>query len=521
MTDENTVAFLDIGTNSARLLVVKIHENGSYQILSRIKDLVRLGEGEFGSGRIQPEAVQRLVMVCRRFADLSHSFGASEIVAVATSAMREAANSAEITDMISRELGLELQIISGKEEARLIHLGVAAGISLGEDQALFVDIGGGSTELIVGGQYAYSALESMRLGAIRVTGQCVKAGTPGVLSPKRRMKMQNHVRTVAMPSLKRVSRYPFSRCVGSSGTILNLAEIAQRLYHLGVVPDRLVLLRSDLEQLFVYLCSLTLEERRHVPGMNPDRADIILAGACILETVMSTLKIAEIEVSDRGLAWGIFMDYLAEIPGTPQSEQMPVKDASVLQLGRFCRLEEDHAAAVQRITLSLFDSAKSCGLHSYGMWERDLLMRAAWLHDAGDFLSFAGHHQHGEYIIRNTELLGFDQREILIMAKIVRYHRKKLPGRKDPEFGELRPQDRDRVRVMAECLRIAELLCRSHTDAVTGAVFVPGDAGVRLEVTTVPGADITLEILSLAKEAAVFAKVFGRELLLPACSQVF
>ncbi|HJK78026.1 MAG TPA: Ppx/GppA phosphatase family protein [Methanocorpusculum sp.] len=515
MTQEKIVAFIDIGTNSARLLVVSIGENGAYHMLTRIKDVVRLGEGEYTAGKIQEDAGERLMRVLKRFMDLSRSLGATEFVAMATSAMREAVNSQEIVGKIGSELGLEIQIISGKEEARLIHLGVAAGISLGNETALFIDIGGGSTELIVGGQYTYAALESMRLGAIRVTGQCIKKGFTGALPPKRQTKMMNRVMTVAMPILQRISAFPFTRCIGSSGTTINLAEIAQKLYHAAETPKKPILLLSDLENLYPYLCSLSLEERRKVPGINPDRADIILAGAAILLAVMKTLKIPEIEISDRGLREGILMDYLAEMPGTPQSERMPVKEASILQLGRSCRLEEKHAQKVQEITLRLFDSAKECGLHNYGAWERELLAQAAWLHDVGDFLSFVGHHQHGEYIIRNTELLGFDQREILILAKIVRYHRKKLPGRKDSEFGSLTPADRDRVRIMALFLRCAELLNRSHADAVADVRYLckKGDAVV-LDVVPAAGADLTLELTSLVPETVLFAKVFGKKLIL-------
>lgn len=343
MSQEKIVAFIDIGTNSARLLVVSIGENGAYHILTRIKDVIRLGEGEYAAGKIQEDAVGRLMRVRKRFMDLSRSLGATEFVAMATSAMREAVNSQEIVDKISSELGLEIQIISGKEEARLIHLGVAAGISLGNETALFIDIGGGSTELIVGGQYTYATLESMRLGAIRVTNQCIKKGFAGALPQKRQIKMMIRVMTVAMPILQRISAFPFTRCIGSSGTTINLAEIAQKFYHAAETPKKSVLLLTDLENLYPYLCSLTLEERRKVPGINPDRADIILAGVAILLAVMKTLKIPELEINDRGLREGILMDYLAEMPGTPQSERMPVKEVSLLQLGRYCRLEEEHA----------------------------------------------------------------------------------------------------------------------------------------------------------------------------------
>ncbi|MDR3102396.1 MAG: Ppx/GppA family phosphatase [Methanocalculaceae archaeon] len=376
MNEERVVAFIDIGTNSARLLVASIDENGAYHLRTKTKERTRLGEGEYAAGRIQYRAIKRLMRILKQFMEICRNLGASEVRAVATSAMRDAGNAQEIMDCISAECDLTIRIISGMEEARLIHRGVSTDINLGNDQALFIDIGGGSTELIVGDQYTYAILESMQLGAIRVTNQFLAPRYTRAVSQKWQVKMMTHIMEVASPSITRVSAYSFTRSIGSSGTVTNLAEVCTRLYHAEEtrgLPDgswkRQVLLLADLEKLYPYMCSLTLKKRRKILGLNRDRAEIILAGSAILLVVMRTLKILEIEINDRDLLYGMLMDYLAEMPGTPQFEQMPVKWEDILQLGRYWHLEEKHARDISRMSLALFDSAKECGLHNYGTWE--------------------------------------------------------------------------------------------------------------------------------------------------------
>ncbi|NMB91021.1 MAG: Ppx/GppA family phosphatase, partial [Chloroflexi bacterium] len=311
-SDNCIVAFLDIGTNSIRLLLVKIAHNHTYTILTDQKEVVRLGEGEFPDHLLQPEAMQRAVLVCRKFAETARSRGAQEIIAVATSATREAGNRAEFIGLLKKEAGIDVRTISGMEEARLIYLGVVSGLYLNRQTALFVDIGGGSTELIVGNQRQYDYLDSQQLGAIRLASMFMLPGEDGPVDAIRYEVLQNYVRNTIVRSVQHISSHPVDLVVGSSGTIENLAEIIARVKRGRKIERDDVFTYAELNAIIQYLRSLSMAERREVPGINPERADIIVPGAAIIDVIMQETGIQTLRISDRGLRDGLLMDYLAK-----------------------------------------------------------------------------------------------------------------------------------------------------------------------------------------------------------------
>jgi exopolyphosphatase / guanosine-5'-triphosphate,3'-diphosphate pyrophosphatase len=505
------VAFIDIGTNSVRLLVVRLNPNHSYTILTRQKQQVRLGEGEFEDDEIRPDAIERLVLVCRTFHDLARSFSAEEFVAVATSAMREARNQHEILHLLRQEGGFEVRVISGQEEARLIYLGVASGLHLEDRQAFFIDIGGGSTEIAVGGERSYHYLHSFRLGAIRLANHYFGSDFTGPVSKEQYRKIQDHVRDSVIRSVTKLKKERIDCAIGSSGTIMNLAEIAVRTLPSHTPSQDPSLSRTDLRRVIDLLCSLPLEQRRKVPGINPERADLIIPGAAILETFMKELVIESITTTPRGLQDGLLVDYLSRMDTFPLFGELSPRQRSVLQLGRSCGINEAHARTVACIVLELFDSARDLGLHSCSERERELLEYASFLHDIGSFISYTNHQAHSYYIIRNSELLGFNQQEITFMAYLARFHRKKAPKKKDPEIVELDLHEQDVLRVLSPFLRLAETLDRSHTALIQHVRFSQADKeSVRLEV--VARGDCQLEIWGLEGEKKAFEKVFGKKL---------
>lgn len=510
--DGRVVAFIDIGTNSVRILVVRLNPNHSYTILTRQKQQVRLGEGEFETDEIRPEAFGRLVIVCRMFTDLARSFHAEEFVAVATSAMREAENQHEILHLLRQEAGLDVRVISGKEEARLIYLGVASAIHIGERSIFFIDIGGGSTEIAVGGERGYAYLDSFRLGAIRLAGLYPAGSEDGTVTPARYRKLRQHARNAIIRSVAKIQREKIDCAIGSSGTIMNLAEIAQKSFHPDDEPAGTFLKKEDLDRVVDLLCSLTLEQRRKVAGINPERADIIIPGAAILATFMEELAIDTIATTPRGLQDGLLVDYLSRIDAFPLLGDLSPRQRSVLQLGRSCGINEAHARTVTALVLELFDSAQALGLHSWGDRERELLEYATFLHDIGSFISYTNHHAHSYYIIRNSELLGFDETEIAIMAAIARFHRKKAPRKSDPDLKELSARDRELVRVLSSFVRFGEALDRSHTALVRHVRFASADdEAVHLEV--VARGDCHLEIWGIENEKKAFEKIFTKKLV--------
>lgn len=508
---EHVVGFIDLGTNSVRLLLVRINPNHSYTVLSEQKETVRLGEGEFRRNTLQVNAMRRAGLVCTRFAEIARSRGATQVLAVATSATREAENRAAFVRHLRRVAGIDVRVISGKEEARLIYLGVASGANIGGRQTLFIDVGGGSTEVIVGDQQQYRFLDSLKLGAIRLSGMFFRTGDSSPVSSTRYARIQRYIRTRSVRTIERLKQFTVEQAIGSSGTILNLAEIAMRKVHKRGLVKGDVLTREQLREVVDLLCSLPLERRREVPGINPDRADIIIPGAAILETLMEELDLDGLSVSERGLREGLPIDYLSRSENAHFFEQTSFRERSVLELGRRCGFDEPHARHIVRLAWELFDSAREAGLHALGEWERELLEHACLLHDVGSFISYANHRTHSYYFIRNADLLGFDQTEISLIAAVALFHHKAFPRLKHPEFAELDKPSREIVRVLCTFLRIAESLDRSHLQAVLHARLRASDRkNVVLEIT--PARDCHLELWEVRNHEKAFEKVFGRKL---------
>jgi exopolyphosphatase/guanosine-5'-triphosphate,3'-diphosphate pyrophosphatase len=507
------VSFIDIGTNSVRLLIVRLNPNHSYSILSQQKQQVRLGEGEFEEEEILPEATERLVVVCKKLTELARSFNTDEFVAVATSAMREAANQQDILHLIRQEAQLDVRVISGQEEARLIYLGVSSGIHLGDQQAFFIDIGGGSTEIAVGGGMNYHYLESFKLGAIRLSNLYFSGGVTEPVSPDHYRRIQQHVKDAIIHSVRKIRQQKPDLAIGSSGTIMNLAEIAQKSLHQNGNSGEPVLLYKDLRKVIDLLCSLPLEQRRKIAGMNPERADIIIPGAAILDMFMKELSLDSITITSRGLQDGLLVDYLSRMDSFPLLGELSPRERSVLQLGRSCGINEVHARTVTALVLELFDSAKALKLHNFGEWERELLEYATFLHDIGSFISYTNHHAHSYYIIKNSELLGFDQNEVNFMANIARFHRKKTPRKKDPEILELDSRERETLRILTTFIRLGESLDRSHAALIQHVRFSGADKDT-VSLGIVSRGDCQLEIWGVEAEKKAFEKMFNKKLVL-------
>jgi len=505
------VAFVDIGTNSIRLLVVRINQNRSYTILSQEKETARLGESEFKDNMIQPLAIDRAVLVCKKFVELSKYYGAEEVVAVATSAARDAKNQSELLDRMLRDANMEVSVISGKEEARLIYLGVSSGVNIGRKNALFIDIGGGSCEVMIGGQNGYSYLDSLNLGAIRMTSLFVPEGYKGPVSSDVYNKMKKHAKAASIRTRNKVEEERIDIAIASSGTAINMAQIAARMFNL-TSNRQLTLRRQHLKKVASMLCSLPLDKRKAVPGINPERADIIIGGAAVLETLMEEFGFEEMIISDRGLRDGMLIEYLSDHGLMAVGEESDVRLRSVLQLSRSCNVDEKHAERVRNLALRLFDSGAQRKLHSFNGEERELLSYAAYMHDIGDFISFNNHHLHPHYIISNAELLGFDQKEISIMANIAKYHRKKVPNKKDPEMSGLDERSQRAVIALSALLRVAESLDRSHTGTIIDTEFVKVNKQESV-LRIVSKEECQLECWGVESDGKAFEKAFGRRLL--------
>ncbi len=512
------IAALDIGTNSVRMALVRLDEaTCTWTLLSQHKETVRLGQDEFAHNRLSPEAIARGVLVLSKFAEIARGYNASEIIAIATAALREAENQAEFIEQARREAKIDVRVVSGVEEARLIYLGVASGVELGAKRALFIDIGGGSTELIVGTQNEHLLLESMKLGAIRLANRFL-TGVTGAVPASLYETMRQYVRAVSAHALRHVRDTGFDMVVASSGTAMNLAAAAAR--HAGYDPATLgnyTLKTADLASIAEMLRKMTLEERRRVPGINPERADIIVAGAAVLQTLAEELKTDGLLISDRSLREGVLVDSLqrrAAAKRTPVSGSTDagVRRRSIESLARAGESEKEHAQHVTRLTLRLFDEFGSLGLHPYGSYERELLEYAALLHDVGVFVAHNGHHRHSYYLIRHSPLAGFTNEEIDVIANLAYFHRKSLPKRRHTHFQALPRPTQRLVRKLSVLLRLAEGMDRSHLGLVRDVEAAVAHPRERLELTLVSDADPRLEVWYVNSESPVVEEVYGMPL---------
>jgi len=506
------VGFIDIGTNSVRLMVVQLSSRQSYRVINLQREVVRLGEEEFGDRLLRPAAIERAVTVCRSFATLARSHGAREIVAVATSATREARNQGAFVARLRNEAGLDVHVVSGREEARLIYLGIQSRVELGERTAFCLDIGGGSTEVIVGDARRHLFLDSLPLGAVRLAGDPDLPDVSGRVSGDDYLRLQRAVRLASVHAVATVRRYDVDVAYGTSGTVRNVAAVAARVLHDREPRRDETTSLGDVRKVVKLLRGLSLEERRRVPGLNPDRADIVVAGAVVLETLLGDIGLPAVTaLTECGLRDGLLMDYLARGPDAALVHELSVRERSVLRLVRACGADEAHGRHVARLALELFESSRAAGYHELGEEERELLDYTALAHDVGTFVSYPDHHVHSAYLIANADLLGFDQREIAIMAATALFHRKATPSGRFAAYAQLDDAGRATVRTLANLLRLAERLDRSHGAVVRHArLEADGRRGLTLRLVTTGPAE--LELWGLENRRASMEKALGRRL---------
>lgn len=499
-----TVAILDLGSNSLRMMVVRIGENRVTSVLNQVKQMVRLGEGAFEEHRLQPEPMRRTIAALRGFAGMCRSYSVDEIVALATAAVRDAANGQEFMDEIRRETGIDFTVISGREEARLICRGVSVALEPFSGKRMFIDIGGGSTELSVARGNDILELESLKLGAVRLAGLFPCAGQ---VSSMRYAEMQKYVRDHAVLPLQRMEAQAPGELVGSSGTIQSLAEMAVAMAResgrkTGDTAE--VLSYGGLRRVVKALCERDENERMSLPGMNPRRTGILIPGAAILQTVMEELDFDSVRVSGRGLRDGALADYLERL--FPEKGRLSVRDESVLRLARLCRFEEAHSRHVAGLAVMLFDSARELGLYRGPARMRELLHYAGLLHDIGIFISFTKHNVHSHYLIQNSEMLGFTQKEVSFLAALAFFHRYGY-SRKDKGVVTLTDDWQEHARYLSLFLSLAEGMDKSHRQAAVSAAFVRQEKGLVLAVRTSAPCPVEQERLKRCFKA--LEKCFG------------
>jgi exopolyphosphatase / guanosine-5'-triphosphate,3'-diphosphate pyrophosphatase len=519
--NSRTLAAIDIGTNSIHMVVVKINPAlPAFDIVDAEKSTVRLGERCPQTGNLTTEAMARAIAALRRCLDMAKAWNAEHVIAVATSATREAPNGKDFVREVEAQLGLQIDLIAGQEEARRIYLGVLSGLEFNHLPHIIIDIGGGSTELILGDGHDPRFLSSTKVGAVRLTTEFV---TTDPISNREFDRMHAYVRGMLEWPLEdlKASIKPGEniQMVGTSGTIESLIRL-DAYETLGTAPSSLhgyVLTLERLQSFTQRLRKLSFADRAKLPGMSERRAEIILAGGMILQEVMEELGMTKITSCVRALREGIIVDWMLN-HGLIEDRlryQGSVRQRSALNLAQKYRVNLDNARQVAQFALSLFDQTRG-QLHQWGPDERELLWTAAILHNSGHYISHSAHHKHSYYLVRNGGLLGYTDAEIEIIANLARYHRKGAPKKKHESYQSLGKAERQLIDQLSALLKVAVALDRRQINAIQSvrSTFNPSARTLQLSLKpTNPDDDCNLELWSLEYKKACLETEFGIKLL--------
>ena len=533
------LAAIDIGSNSIHLVIVRAVKGQHPEIIDREKEMVRLGAGTLREHRLSKKTIERAITTLRRFKKMAEHNGADPIIATATSAVRESRNSDQFIEQVRKEVGLDVQVLPGVEEARLIAMAVSEVTDFNGRRGLIIDIGGGSTEFIITSGGEPELMLSLRLGAVRLTEKFISTDP---ISIEQRNRLVSNIRSDFTRAAAEIKNAGFDFVIGSSGTVLNMVNAvvqADEPYGsedvLDYEPFSQTVTLDQIEWLNRKLGRMTLRERRRVSGIEKGRADIIVAGGLLLQSIMSDLGATEITSCDWSLREGVILNYLGRkkdsytspkihklplldqpddsflYPGIDESN-LDVRTRSVLSVARRYGYDAAHSHHVVRLATRIFNDLKE--LHQLSGRDRKLLQYAAILHDIGYHIAHNNHHRHGLYLIKNSEMPGFTGEEIAIMAALVRYHRGSLPRKSSDvrarheheDYYTLDRRQRSNMLRLASILQIADGLDRSHQQIISDLRCEIAGETVTFLATTL--GECELEIWSAERKASWFSEIF-------------
>jgi exopolyphosphatase/guanosine-5'-triphosphate,3'-diphosphate pyrophosphatase len=507
------IAAIDVGSNSIHMIVAEANPDGHFIVIDREKEMVRLGEKSLTTGHLQKSAIDRGVRTLKTFKSIAVRHGVTRISAVATSAVREAGNGGEFIQRILDEVGLRVRVISGREEARLIHLGVAQVEDLDGPATLVMDVGGGSVELVLAEKNRAPEFHSLKIGVARITETFITEDPP---RPKEIARMEKYLRAELEPALATAARRRVKRVIGTSGTILSLISMAA--HRLGVHPGSqvhgLAVPAEAVVRLRRALVRADREGRLAMRGMDPKRVDMIASGAVLADVVLRRVKATRIQACTWALREGLLQDFIAKhAKGIEESARIAdVRRRSVVRLMRRFGSPQAHSEQVARLALRLFDQFRGrLGLRAES---RGWLESAALLHDVGHLIEHEEHHRHSYYLIVNSELYGFRPDEIEAIGQIaLHHHRKGIPKPGDAGGEPLAPDVWRQVKACAALLRLAEGLDRSHFGAVLDVKVRGWGRRVVLELQA-SGSEASLDVWEAKRRTELLERLLGAEVLL-------
>jgi len=497
------MAAIDVGSNSIHMIVVE-PRGRSYRVLDKEKEMVQLARGSLGGEPLTAEAMERGVASLVRMAEIARRWDAGDILAVATSAVREAPNGADFIRMAQEAAGVRIGVISGEEEADLIYRSAKRAVDFHGQRAVLIDIGGGSIELVVGTEHEVYLAHSDPLGAIRLAERFFESDPPAASEIS---ACRKHVRKTLRKTLFHISAIGFDFCLGSSGTINALAVITDTtVTDPGVASGLKWLERERLEELVRKMSRMTAQERVDTYGIDPKRAETILSGGLALLEILLALNVKRMRACTAALREGI-VDAWFEERKMKRSDAGSVRMSAVIDLAEQSGYDGAHARHVADLALQIFD--QTAELHGYNDAERELLECAALLHEVGMQVSFRGHHRHSYYLIRHSGLQGFTTDQVRIMANVARYYRKSLPSVEHGNYAELPERLRGVVDMLAAILRIGAGLDRGRRQAVARVAIKIGKKQIHISVFE--RLDASLEVESARRKARFFGRIVGRK----------
>ena len=482
-----------------RMVVGEVDESWHVNTVENIRLPVRLGQDVFSKGYLEEKTIQQTEEAFLHFKHVADRFDVHRLRAVATSAAREAANNDLLIDRILRTSGIEIEIISGDEEARLIHAAVAHKLDLDHKRTLLIDIGGGSIEVTISTGRNIISTDSYNLGTVRLLE---KLNT----SNNSKHTFGKLVREFAEAARYRIDQdirgEKIQICAGTGGNVEEIGRLRQKLFKAD--SDHFITL-DELQELIERLNDMSYEERINKLKLRPDRADVILPASIVLHLIASEAGVKQIAIPNVGLKDGILLDIAEDLSKSSRPQRREQVWESALHLGRKYQFDEKHSCLTAKLAARLFEQSKP--LHNLNGDNVLLLETAALLHDIGHFINTVDHDKHGYYLLSVNHLIGLKLREQNIVANLVRYHRKQSPSVEDENFKSLPQQDRLIVIKLSTLLRLADSIDINHTGKVTDVDLKETSNGWRMQISS--DSDLMLVYWALQKRKSLFREVFG------------
>ncbi len=505
------LAAIDIGTNSIHMIIVKITSKQTFDVLLQEKEMVKLGSGVFANKKISNKAFAAGIETITRYVNLADQYGAEHIITAATSATREAKNGREFLDQLIQDIGLAPQMISGNEESRLIFLAVRKAIDIGQEYTMVIDIGGGSTEVVVGNKDNILFKSSMKLGVLRLLD---KVGDVGVLNKATQDELREHIRQVASKIMKEAKSAGFTKVVGTSGSIRSLGEavLAKQGKSIINTVNAEVIKLKELEKIVKQLLELPADKRTEVAGISANRVDAIHLGGLLLVELLHLADTTQLTLSDASLREGLVIDYVEKHGQKLQKlvEGKNIRERSSLLMAMRYETDIDEKKHVARLALQLFDQLKE--IHNLNDYARDLLSHACMIYDVGQFINFQDYHKHSRYIIMQGRLRGFNNEELTVLAHLARYHRKSGPKKRHKKFKKLRKKQKRLVNGLSGLLRIAVGLNKTKNQWVENIHCLPEEK--HLSIKIFGDANMELEIWEAQRFADTLSKFIAMEIII-------